>query len=192
MTAAAQTAEKARPNPHALRFLIRDLSGEDVGSCIQCGKCTAGCLVAPDVPWTPNQIMQLIRLNDTEALLAANTYWFCTSCQTCSTRCPVGIDIAKVMNTLRLLVLDRELDPAEHDVATVNKVFLRSLRAHGRVFELGVVMNKNFRTYNPFRDASLGPAMFSKGKIGIKPHNIKNRKRIRKILREAERFNCQD
>lgn len=189
---AAQTSEKPRTNPHALRELIRELSGEDVGKCIQCGKCTAGCLVAPDVTWTPNQIMQLIRLNDTLSLLAADTFWYCTSCQTCSGRCPVGIDIARVMNTLRLLVLERGMDPAESDVATLNKVFVRSLRAHGRVFELGVVMNKNFRTGKPFRDASLGPAMVAKGKLGLRPHNIKNRKRIREILRKAERFQKRD
>ena len=185
----AETREApARPDPHGLRELIRELSGEDVGQCIQCGKCSAGCLVAQEVPWVPNQIMQLIRMNDVETLLAAPTFWYCTSCQTCSVRCPVGIDIARVMNTLRLLVLDRDREPAELDVATVNKVFMRSVNAHGRTFELGVVMNKNFRTGNPFRDASLGPAMFGKGKIGLKPHNVKNRQRIRKIVREAKRF----
>ncbi len=183
---------KTRTDPHALRKLIIELSDVDIGKCIQCGKCTAGCLLADEADWTPNQVMQLIRLNDLDSLLDSSMFWYCTSCQTCTVRCPVGIDIAKVMNTLRLLVLDRQKDPAESDVATVNKVFMRSLNAHGRVFELGLVMNKNFRTGHPLRDASLGPAMFSKGKIGLKPHNIKGRQRIKSIIRNAERFLKRD
>ncbi len=179
-----------RRDPHEFRELIREFSGEDIGCCIQCGKCTAGCPVAEDVPFMPNQVIQLIRMNDLETLLAAPTFWYCSSCQTCSTRCPLDIDIAAVMNTLRLLVIDQGHTPAETDVATVNKVFMRSLNAHGRVFELGVVMNKNIRTGHPFRDAGLGPAMFAKGKISIRPHNIekKNRKRIRRMIANARRF----
>ena len=69
---------------------------------------------------------------------------------------------------------------------------MRSLNAHGRVFELGLVMNKNFRTGHPMRDASLGPAMFSKGKIGLRPHNIKDRQRIKSIISKAGRFLKRD
>jgi len=34
-----------------------------------------------------------------------NSYWKCASCHSCTVRCPRGIDIAKVMEALRLLVL---------------------------------------------------------------------------------------
>ncbi|MBN2498210.1 MAG: 4Fe-4S dicluster domain-containing protein [Deltaproteobacteria bacterium] len=187
MTEHESTAEQER-NPHALRERILALSGEDVGRCIQCGKCTAGCPVAPDVQPTPNQVMQLIRMNDLETLMGASMFWYCSSCQTCTARCPMEIDIEAVMNTLRRLVLEAGGEPAEKDVATLNKVFLRSLRAHGRIFEFGVVMNRNLRTGKPLRDAMLGPAMFGKGKLGLRPHNVRQRKKIKRIIEKARRF----
>lgn len=177
-----------RVDPQAFRELIRTLSGEDIGRCIQCGKCTAGCPVAEDVSPTPNQVMQLVRMNALDEALQAKSIWYCTACHTCASRCPQDIDIAEVMNALRRLVLERDLPPAERDVAVVNDVFMRSLRSHGRVFELGVVMNKNLRTGKFLKDAGLGPAMFQKGKIGIRPHNIQNRGRVRSILSRARRF----
>ena len=80
---------------HNFREQIKELSGADVGKCIQCGKCTAGCPVAVDMDYVPNQVMQLIRMNERDCLLRANTFWFCAACQTCSARCPEDIDIAK-------------------------------------------------------------------------------------------------
>jgi heterodisulfide reductase subunit C len=74
---------------HAFRNLIIERSGEDVGKCIQCGKCSSGCPVASEMEYIPNQIMELIRLNQEEKVLTANTFWFCASCQTCSIRCPM-------------------------------------------------------------------------------------------------------
>ncbi|KPJ56015.1 MAG: hypothetical protein AMJ42_05840 [Deltaproteobacteria bacterium DG_8] len=79
----------------SFRNLIIERCGEDVGKCIQCGKCSSGCPLAVEMEYIPNQIMELIRLNQEEKVLTSNTFWFCASCQTCSIRCPHDIDIAK-------------------------------------------------------------------------------------------------
>ena len=86
---------------HSFRDLVKRLSNEDVSRCYQCGKCTAGCPVAMEMDIMPNQVMRLIQIGVKDWVLSSSTIWLCLSCETCSTRCPEDIDLAKVMDTLR-------------------------------------------------------------------------------------------
>jgi heterodisulfide reductase subunit C len=175
-------------NAHEFRELIKRFSGEDVGKCIQCGKCTAGCPVALDMDFVPNQVMQLIRMNEQDSLLNANTFWYCASCQTCSVRCPEDIDIAKIMNTLRRLVFEKNLKPKVSKIAQFNRTFLESIGWFGRVYELGMVMKYNLITGQPLKDALFAPALFGKGKISLLPHKIKAVDLIKKIIKRGKIF----
>lgn len=175
-------------NAHEFRELIKKLSGEDVGKCIQCGKCTAGCPVAVDMDYVPNQVMELIRMNEQEDLLKADTFWYCASCQTCSVRCPEEIDIAKIMNTLRRLVMEKGVYVRAKEIPSLNKEFLDSIRMFGRVYELGMVMKYNLLTGQPFKDASFVPALFSKAKISLLPHRVKTVGQVKKIIKQGKRF----
>lgn len=85
---------------------VSEMSGENVYSCYQCGECSASCPVADRVDVFPNQIMRLIQFGD-EAVLDSKTIWLCASCLLCSQRCPRGIDIAKVIEALRQIILRR-------------------------------------------------------------------------------------
>ena len=175
-------------NTHKFRELIKELSGADVGKCIQCGKCTAGCPVAVDMDFVPNQVMQLIRMNEQDELLKANTFWFCAACQTCSVRCPEEIDIAKIMNTLRRLAAEQQINPEAKKIPALNREFLGSIRMFGRVYELGLVMKYNLVTGQPLKDASFGPALFGKRKISLLPHRVKGLERVKKIIQEGKKF----
>ena len=175
-------------NAHEFRDLIKEHSGEDIGNCIQCGKCTSGCPVAAEMDYVPNQVMQLIRMNDQDTLLRANTFWFCVACQTCSARCPEDIDIAKVMNTLRRRALAKDIAPGMKEVPKLNQVFLDSIKSYGRVYELGMVMKYNMITAQPFKDATFGPAMFFKGKIALLPHKVKKLEQVKNIIRKAKKY----
>lgn len=173
---------------HAFRNLIIERCGEDVGKCIQCGKCSSGCPVASEMKYIPNQIMELIRLNQEEKVLTANTFWFCAGCQTCSIRCPHDIDIALVMNTLRKLTLDKGYPPADRKISSFNTIFTDSIKQHGRVYELGMVTRFNLTTGQPLKDAGFGPTMLRKGKLGLLPHRIKGLRDIREIFRKSKKF----
>ncbi len=173
-------------NAHEFRELIQKLSGEDVGKCIQCGKCTSGCPVAVDMDYVPNQVMQLIRMNEQDNLLNANTFWHCASCQTCSVRCPEDIDIAKIMNTLRRLVLERKIKPNSPQIPEFNRTFLESIGWFGRVYELGMVMKYNVMTGQPLKDAAFAPLLFGKRKIALFPHRVKAIDAIKKIIKEGK------
>ena len=83
---------------------VEELSGENLYACYQCGKCAAGCLFAEHMDLLPNQVLRLVQLGD-ESVLSSKAPWVCASCLACQVRCPKGVDIAKVMEALRLLSL---------------------------------------------------------------------------------------
>ncbi len=84
---------------------INELSGENVKLCMQCGTCTGACPMADEMDFFPRKVMHLSQFGLLTAMDDINTYWKCASCHSCTVRCPRGIDIAKVMEALRQLVL---------------------------------------------------------------------------------------
>lgn len=84
---------------------LEKISGQNLLACYQCGKCSAGCPMAPHMDVLPNQVIRLAQLGMQEPLLAARSIWVCVSCMTCNTRCPKEIRIAEVFEALREMVL---------------------------------------------------------------------------------------
>lgn len=84
---------------------IKELSGENIKACMQCGTCTAACPMAEEMDFFPRKVMHFSQFGMLSRMEDINSYWKCASCHSCSVRCPRGIDIAKVMESLRLLVL---------------------------------------------------------------------------------------
>ena len=84
---------------------VEEISGQNLLSCYQCGKCSAGCPMAFAMDVLPNQIIRLAQLGLEEEIAKSNTIWICASCYTCAVRCPRGVDLARVMEALRLLTL---------------------------------------------------------------------------------------
>ncbi len=82
---------------------VEEISGQNLFSCYQCGKCSAGCPVSPDLDILPNQIIRFLQIGDTEDALNTKTVWLCAACFTCLARCPKGIDVPAVMDALRYL-----------------------------------------------------------------------------------------
>jgi heterodisulfide reductase subunit C len=59
--------------------------------------------------YLPSKIIRMVQMGMREAL-EAKTIWVCTTCFNCEVRCPRGIDIANVMESLRQLVLRQKYD----------------------------------------------------------------------------------
>ena len=89
---------------------VAELSGQDLNLCYQCGKCSAGCPMSFAMDLLPNQVMRLVQLGLDEDIAICKTIWLCASCLACTVRCPKGVDIARVMEALRLLSLRKNID----------------------------------------------------------------------------------
>lgn len=95
---------------------LQDIGGEDVLSCYQCGKCSAGCAMTQGMDLLPHQVIRLLQLGQVEEALHSRTIWVCASCLACSARCPRGMSLPNVMEALRSTFLrpgDRCLNPAD-------------------------------------------------------------------------------
>ncbi len=100
-----------------LEFLekVEELSGESVNACIRCGTCSAGCPFVEEMDVLPERIFKRIVLGDREGIMKNNTMWICAACFTCSVRCPRDIDIAKIMEAVRLTLLREDIDMVDLD-----------------------------------------------------------------------------
>lgn len=89
---------------------IREISGENVFKCIQCGCCSAGCPVAGENGFVPSQILKILQTGDFTTIKESPVIWMCASCFTCRARCPRGIDIAGITEAIRQIFLRKRMD----------------------------------------------------------------------------------
>jgi len=89
---------------------VEEISGQNLLSCYQCGKCSAGCPMTASMDMLPNRVIRLAQLGLEEEIAHSNTMWVCASCLACAVRCPQSVDLARVMEALRLLTLRRNVD----------------------------------------------------------------------------------
>ena len=170
----------------ALRGFVESLSGQQIQNCYQCGKCTAGCPSAYAMDLGPRQIMRAIQLGLEEEILRSSTIWLCISCQTCSARCPREIDIARVMESLRVLAIARGTRPAEREVGLFHRLFLRLVKRWGRMYELGLGASYNLLSGHPLANMSIFPQMLLKGKLRLLPSRPRGASEVRAIFDRAE------
>ncbi|HMA77439.1 MAG TPA: 4Fe-4S dicluster domain-containing protein [Candidatus Krumholzibacteriaceae bacterium] len=83
---------------------VSELSGENIYSCYQCGRCSAGCPFAFEMDILPNQLIRLVQMGLEEELLGSKALFLCASCFTCQARCPKGINIASIAEAARYLI----------------------------------------------------------------------------------------
>ena len=92
---------------------VEELSGQNLLACYQCGKCSAGCPNVDQMDIPPNQIIRFAQLGMEEELKNSKSIWICASCMTCNVRCPKGINIAEVIESIRQIVLRKRNDHVE-------------------------------------------------------------------------------
>ena len=89
---------------------VEELSGQSLLACYQCGKCSAGCPNVCEMDLLPNQIIRYAQLGLKDELLESKSIWVCASCMTCDVRCPKGINVAEVLEAIRLILLRQRKD----------------------------------------------------------------------------------
>ncbi|MBC7234448.1 MAG: 4Fe-4S dicluster domain-containing protein [Chloroflexi bacterium] len=170
---------------------IEERCAQELMLCYQCGKCTAGCPVAFSMDYPPHQIMRGVQLGMRDTVLRSNTIWLCAACETCSTRCPQGVDVAAVMDALRQIALLEGVRSSESDVPLFHRLFLASIQRHGRVFETTMLGLYNVLSGHYFKDVLMAPKMLAKRKLGFLPPKRGNTQKVREAFRKARELERQ-
>jgi len=172
----------------ALSHRVGAGSGVNSAKCYQCKRCTVGCPVAEFADLHPAQIMRAVQLGDVERAVRARFIWLCTGCQTCSTRCPQGIDVAAVMDELRMVARERGLVRKDAPFANILKLNLDSMKRWGRLYEVELVaLDKLTRPSSLFDDLPTSLKLVAKGKVNPVP-KFGDMRQMRRMVKVAKRI----
>ena len=164
--------------------LAHDLASV-IHQCYQCGKCSAGCPVAPEMDLLPHQMVRLAVLGNVDKIVASESIWLCLTCHTCGARCPNGIDVPALLDPIRHQVLQKKIQTKESQVPTFHETFLKTIRMFGRVHELALIGIYKMKTKSYFTDMELGWKMFQKGRIHLLPHRSKNIGQVKEVFNRS-------
>lgn len=163
-----------------LKKEIEKLSGQKLEACYLCGKCSAGCPVAPHMDIGPHVVMRLAQLGH-RSLLKTNMIWSCLSCGTCYTRCPNEVDPGRVCSAAAR-VAKREGLVVNKAASALREKFVESIKNKGRIHELGLSVQMKLVNRDLFGDMDFGIPMFLQGKFPVFGHNIEGLQEYQKLF----------
>ena len=171
----------------SIKEMAEQLSGVNIDSCLQCKKCTNGCPVTGIVDAPPSEIIRRLQLNTGDEILSSQLVWTCASCETCFSRCPMKIDMAAVMDALRVISAQKVTMLKNGKVKKMNKAFLNSVRRFGRTYDIGMIAAYKLKTMNLLQDTDKFPSMLKKGKIALLPSFGADKKYIKRIFKTVKK-----
>lgn len=167
---------------------VQKASGEDLSICFQCKKCTSGCPIARLAKSPPSEIIRRLQLEAGDELLESDILWMCVSCETCSARCPMGIDVAKVVDALRHMAVEKGVSKQEGNVSLFNKTFLKTVEMFGRTYDIAMIAAYKLGSRKFMGDTEKFPSMLKKRKIALLPPTSGDRKTTRRIFKKARKM----
>lgn len=161
--------------------------GEKIRECIQCGTCSAICPLSVWMDYTPRRLIAMVRAGFKDEILNCTTLWLCSSCYACTVVCPRGIHITEIMYALKRIAMEEKRHPRRFPIPVLSNRFQRMVTKRGRINETRLMAQVLWRT-NPLRLFSYIPTtlrLLWHGRFTLKPHRIKEPKRLGLVLRKA-------
>ena len=136
---------------------------------MQCGTCTGSCGSASKMDYTPRQVWRLVQAGLKEELFDSQTFWLCSSCYSCTLRCPRGLPLTDMMAALkRAAAAAGYLKDGKSPL--FYRAFLGTVRKYGRVRE-AEMMGRYFLSLRdpiaPWSFVPLGMKLMARGKLGL-------------------------
>lgn len=163
---------------------IRSLTGENVNLCYQCRRCSLGCPTAHEMSLKPHEMIRALQLGLEEEVFQSGVIWMCVSCETCNTRCPQNINIMRVIDCLRELVMSERIvhfNP-HPEIPSMYRVFLKLAERYGRIHELRLAFVMNLKMVDPFKDIDLVWPMLTKRRLRLLPSKSVGLKELRRVV----------
>jgi len=169
-----------------------------VSACYQCRKCSSGCPLTFAMDLLPDRVIRLSLLGQADTVLSCRTIWVCSSCETCTTRCPNNIDIAGVMDWLKEEALRRGYASPQPEVTRFHRTFLQTVRlSGGRLSEpllLALYQLKNLNALEKIRSGAWGEEvrlaweLARRGRLRLRlPRPLKGSREVKALFLQSER-----
>lgn len=161
--------------------------GNKVKDCIQCGTCSGSCPSSYWMEKTPRQIFSMIRSGMREEVLRSDTIWICSSCYTCTVRCPKEIKIADVFYAIKRIAM-REGKVEKTKAAILSSSFANLVNKYGRNSEVRLLISYFLRAdfWGWIKQLPIGWKLLSKGRLPLMPKKIKGMKQVRTIINKVK------
>ncbi len=169
--------------PSDLASRLRQETGLNVARCYQCGKCSAGCPMAEESTLRPHDVMRLAARNEAARIFEDESIWLCLTCETCSARCPNGVEPARVIDALRAM----GEGTAPRPIRAFHESFLGQIRRNGRVHEIGLVAAYKMKSLQLTKDVTTAPGMLRRGKLPLFPARVKGLAQLRRLFENCEK-----
>jgi len=161
--------------------------GERILSCIQCGTCAGTCPVGFAMDASPRKIFAMVRAGLKREVLESSTPWICASCYKCTVGCPQEIHITEIMYALKRIAMREGISPKNPDPERFAKIFTEMVTRFGRGYELGLMLKFMLpgKAIDLVKQAPVGMAMLSQGRMPLLPHKIEDLEGFRKMVERA-------
>ncbi len=169
---------------------IQKQSDVNFNACLHCRTCTNACPFLRGMDFPPNSVIRLVQLGMEEMALSCSTIWICVGCNTCSSFCPMAIDIPAVMDELRHRALEKGAEIPEPDILNFHNEVLKTVEKYGRTHKLEIMMRYKLKKFDLLTDMGLGLNMLKKRKLDLTPSKVKDKKAIEKIFKNRQ-VSCQ-
>ncbi len=101
---------------------VREISGTMAHMCYQCGTCTGGCPSAPRSTYRIREFMRRGVLGLDQEALTDPDLWLCTTCYSCTDRCPRDLAPTDVIMAMRNLAFRQDIIPVNF-LKTVQAIY---------------------------------------------------------------------
>ncbi len=162
---------------------VIERSGAALNRCYQCKTCGNGCPFVRAMDYTPNQVIRLVQFGMRQEVLSCKTIWVCVGCHTCSSQCPMAIDIAAIMDTLRLMAVEEGVAVGKPNIIDFHEEVLRSLEKYGRAHKLGIMLGYKRQTGRWLKDLDVGLKMLARRKLDLIPSRVRDVKEITDLFK---------
>lgn len=90
----------AQPNNDFVQEVMAR-GGDSVSMCFQCGTCTASCPSGRQTSFRTRKLVRMAQLGLKDEVLNSQELWYCTTCYSCTERCPRNVAIVDIIIAMR-------------------------------------------------------------------------------------------
>jgi heterodisulfide reductase subunit C len=132
--------------------------------------------------YPPREIIAALRAGLLEKVVKSNTIWLCSSCYSCTVRCPSGIKLTDIMYELKRLAIEFNMAPEGAKAPVLAELFVDIVNKNGRIAEVPLVSKFMLKT-NPLSVFKMIPRamkLYVRGRMPMTSHKIEGIEELEK------------